>query len=47
VVGAGVPHDVGDELGMFFDVQGYRVRHLTLPIVAFLLSVRAQRAASR
>jgi hypothetical protein len=30
VVGAGVPHDVGDGLGMFFAVQRDSVRHLTL-----------------
>jgi len=33
VVGAGVPHDVGDELGVFFAVQRDRVRHLILLIV--------------
>jgi hypothetical protein len=33
VVGAGVPHDVADELCMFFVVQRDSVRHLTLSIM--------------
>lgn len=33
VVMAGVPHDVGDRLGMFFAVERDRIHHLILLIV--------------
>ena len=33
MVTAGVPHDVGDKLGIFFAVERDRVRHLILLIV--------------